>query len=539
VKTKLFILISSVFFLISCAQIVPLTGGDKDIEPPKEIESTPLNGSVQFASQEITILFDEFIQLQNLQSQLVVSPYMENEPQVKVRGKKLIIELTDTLSPNTTYSLNFGNAIVDITENNPIPNYKYVFSTGDYLDSLLYSGSVVNAFDLSPSKETSVLLYAQFEDSVPYLERPRYIAMTDKEGKFEITNIAHGSYKVFAIKDINANYLFDLPNEEIAFESKKLELTKSEADNQLKLFEEQASEQFVLHTEHKQFGEVKFILNKAPKQLSVKHFDNDSEPFLLDRNPTDDTVSVWLRLPKNVGYLKNYDSLTQALEAFQVLDSTHVIDTITKDIYTKLEDSLFIFSSNINSNFDLNKAIHLSSPRPLSSSVNWENVKLLEDSVEVAYEKVMLKKGPRHVSVQYNFKEATTYQLLLPKGCFTDIYGAANDSISYGFKTKSVSDYGIIDLAVAPNFSDDYIVQLMRNNKVISQKIATGEMKLKFDFVKPGNYEFKLIVDANKDGQWTTGNYLKRQQPEKVFIYKKEVVIKPNWDNEISWIIKD
>lgn len=528
------------FLLISCAQIVPLTGGDKDIEPPKEVESNPQNGSVQFTATEIEIQFDEFVQLQNLQSQLVVSPYMENDPQVKVRGKKLIVELKDTLLPNTTYSLNFGNAIVDITENNPIPNYKYVFSTGSFVDSLSYQGTIVNAFDLTPVEQTSVLLYTQFEDSVPLLERPRYIAITDKEGKFEITNIAHGTYKVFAIKDINANYLFDLPNEQIAFENDSLVLNESSEGNQLFLFEQEAAEQYVVMSEHKQFGGVKFILNKPVKQLRVNHFSPEDSEFLIESNPTNDTVMVWAQLPEGVGKMKNYEDYLRPLSSFQVMDSSYVIDTISTDIYTKLDDSLITFSSNIQGIFDLNKSIELVANQPLNQEINWDNVQLFEDSVEVGNTKNSRQKiGLRNVQFSYKFKEGTKYKLVIPKGAFTTIYGSKNDTVIYEFRTRELSDYGKVDLAITPNFNEAYIVQLRRGNKLVRQHQFKGDTTLNYEYLNPGNYELRLIVDENEDESWTTGNYLNNQQPEKVIFYKKDILIKANWDNEISWIIKE
>ncbi len=169
---------------------------------------------------------------------------MENAPEILVKGKKLIIKLKSELTSNTTYSLNFGNAISDITENNVFPNYKYVFSTGDYIDSLSYAGSVINAFDRTPKENIYVLLYDLFQDSIPLKELPRYVALTNKKGEFSITNIANGDYKLFAINDINSNYLFDLPNEEIGFNSDKISIQKSDSNQIVYLFEEEKELQF-------------------------------------------------------------------------------------------------------------------------------------------------------------------------------------------------------------------------------------------------------------------------------------------------------
>ena len=195
-KTQLIISLTFTLFLYSCAQIRPLSGGEEDVNPPQEVESIPLNGSINFNVTSITVSFDEFIKLNNLNSQLIVSPIITPKPEILVKGKKLVIKLPKNLSPNTTYSLNFGSAVTDITEDNVYPNYKYVFSTGNFIDSLSYSGTVVNAFDLSPQEKVYVQLYDKKNDSIPLKEIPKYIALTDKEGNFELTNIAQGTYKI-------------------------------------------------------------------------------------------------------------------------------------------------------------------------------------------------------------------------------------------------------------------------------------------------------------------------------------------------------
>jgi len=183
-NNRIFLIFTFAIILYSCAQIVPLSGGEKDITPPKELTSVPLNRSLNFDASTITVEFDEFIQLIDLNTQLIISPIIQPKPEITVKGKKLVIKILNDLSPNTTYSINFGNAICDITENNSFPNYKFVFSTGDFLDSLSYAGNVLNAFNLEPEEKVNVLLYAHHHDSVPLKELPNYIALTNKEGEY-------------------------------------------------------------------------------------------------------------------------------------------------------------------------------------------------------------------------------------------------------------------------------------------------------------------------------------------------------------------
>ena len=537
----------SALILLSCAQIVPLSGGEKDIEPPKEIESLPQNGSINFSEKTITIKFNEFIKLNNLSSQLIVSPIMETPPEVLVKGKKMVIKLKDELISNTTYSLNFGNAITDITENNVFPNYKYVFSTGSYIDSLSYSGVVVNSFDLAKKESIYVLLYDQFEDSIPYKELPRYVALTDKEGNFSITNIANGKYKFFAIDDINGNYLFDLPNEEIAFKSEAIQLDSSSYDNHIYLFEEESDLQYVVKAENTEYGKIDVVLN-IPNTHYGFGFDSSILSFRYENNTKGDTLSLWLNKPTKLdSVVFSIYELVSISEKGRVFRTNPKIlsrfDTLNISIdKVVLEDTFLNIISNLVPLFDLNKNISLISKRPILN-FDFSKIKLFEDSIDVQINMEKVKSEGAYVhrrsKLNYSFNENTNYQLFIPPGAFEDIYGLKNDTVKIDFKTKSESDYGIINLNVKPNFSKNYIIQLFKGKKIINEHTFKGDIKTTYKYLAPGNYELKLIIDSNGDNKWNTGNYLEGLQPEKVIYYEKEIKIRANWDNDIIWTINE
>ncbi len=201
-----------------CAKIGSLTGGIKDESPPGVVLTKPANPSVEFNQDRIEIEFDEFIQLKNINLELMVSPPMEVKPIVRIRKKSIIVDLHEKLRDNTTYTLNFGQAIADYHEGNILKNYEFVFSTGEYIDSLGVSGIILNAFNLQPSKEAVyIMLYDVDKDSVPYHDMPLYIGKASQEGLFFINNIRPDTFKVFALKDVNSNFLYDNPDEMIAF----------------------------------------------------------------------------------------------------------------------------------------------------------------------------------------------------------------------------------------------------------------------------------------------------------------------------------
>jgi len=528
-KINAIIAIISIVFAFGCAQVVPLSGGDKDETPPSELKSTPENKSINFAAQTITIEFDEFIKLQNLQQQLIVSPVMEKKPEVSIKGKKLSIKLKEELTPNTTYSINFGNAIVDITENNPIPNFKYVFSTGNYLDSLSFSGSVVDAFELKTVDKIYVMLYDELEDSVPMKQLPRYVAITDKTGGFSVTNMAHGNYKVFALQDINANYLYDLPNEKIAFMDNPIKIDSSLTHQHLFLFEEKQNNQYVKKVEHKEFGKVVFYLNQPSENITIST--NRKEKirwYEEERNTTNDTITHWLLGVGNFKEVEYYIS-----EGKKMLDTTN-ISFISS---TKFKDTSFVLQTNITTSFDLNKQLFISTPRPISG-FNSSTIIVLEDSIPVHVLIEESKTHPRKYELNYKFKEKTNYEMLIPSSVFQDILGLKNDTLRSSFTTKSDVDYGKIILKITTNFNTPYILQLFKSKTLFKEMYFSENQTITYDFLPAGDYQLRLIVDDNNNKKWDTGDYLKKKQPEEMIHYQKPITIRANWDNEIIWNIK-
>jgi hypothetical protein len=217
-----------IFFILgiaACARIVAPTGGPKDEIPPRIVSSEPPNFSTNFTDQKIEIKFDEFIQLKEINQNLIVSPPMEEKPEVTVKGKTLQIEFFAELRDSTTYNIYMGNSVRDYNEGNPIENFQYVLSTGEYIDSMSVEGKVLNAFDLVPEEDVLVMLYSDLSDSIPMQNIPEYISKTDAEGSFRINNIRNERFKLFALRDANKNFLYDLPNEEIAFTDTLVEFT--------------------------------------------------------------------------------------------------------------------------------------------------------------------------------------------------------------------------------------------------------------------------------------------------------------------------
>jgi hypothetical protein len=223
-------------FLPRCAVIVAPTGGDKDTIPPVMVRSVPALNSTNFNRDRVVITFDEFIRLDQITQKMVLSPPQEQLPEFKIRGKSLELRFTEPLLDSTTYTIYFADAILDNNEGNKLQNFEFSFATGSEIDSLRYVGKVINAFTLEPEEGVFVMFYKSHEDSIPILERPRYVTKSNKEGQFFLSSIKFGNYKLFALRDGNANYKFDQVSEEIAFSSTIIDtsllLTPSQAMHQ-------------------------------------------------------------------------------------------------------------------------------------------------------------------------------------------------------------------------------------------------------------------------------------------------------------------
>ena len=313
-----------VLFLASCANRVTPTGGDKDVEAPKLLESIPENKSTQFASKEIHLHFDEFITLNDLQGQFLVSPLMSKMPEVKANKREVIITLPDDLTPNSTYTLNFGKSIVDVHEANPLENFQYVFSTGDYLDSLKVEGKVVDASTVVGLKSITVLVYRKskdtYQDSIVFRKRPDYFAKTNETGEFKIENMAAGSYQLFAVDDKNSNYVCDSSGEEtLAFMDSSIVLP-GDAHPELRLSNlEPASPRFLKALRLDRYSAM-ISFNKRIDSLVLKTLDNKSWKGTKYSTANRDTF-----------YFYSPDTISDSLSLLMYEDD-NIIDTLVQTI---------------------------------------------------------------------------------------------------------------------------------------------------------------------------------------------------------------
>lgn len=522
-----------VLFLFACAQQVAPTGGLKDEMPPEILSSDPENKSVNFTSKRIELKFDEYVRLNRLKEQLLISPPLKYDLITSIRGKTLRIEIEDTLKENTTYIFNFGNAIVDIRENNPIENYNYVFSTGDYIDSNQISGRLINAFEGESVKDVLVMAYKVNEtlnDSTPYLRKPDYLALTDEFGNFTLVYMQAGEYKLFALKEDNDNYVFDLLTEEIGFldeyvNTANTEDTADTADSlNIYLFEEDHETQFL--KEQKETGPLTKLIYNLP-----------IDSFAFNTNLLD---SLNLK-PKEVFYSKHKDTLEfwwpedkfrfpLIIQADTLVDTLNVaIDTLRKGKKSPLRMKQF--------------GPHRYYAPPRISFVNpimsfdTSKIKLFDaDSLEIPYSIDSTANGTEWL-LNFEREEEAKYMVIFDSAGFTDIYGYTLDSIGYSFVLDGSDDYGSLAVNINSDYQEPLILHLLDQRKKLLRKVVLKENAHIFEHLKAGEYKLKLIIDRNGNGQWDTGNYLEGLQPEKVINYEGEIRIRNRWDQEVDWIL--
>ncbi len=513
---SLFLFVFLICLTFSCAKTGRPDGGPKDENAPLFVTAKPPYESTNFNKKEIKLNFDEYIVLKELNKQLVVSPPMKNPPLITPQGTPsefLKIEIIDTLKLNTTYIFNFGNAIQDNNEGNQLENFKYVFSTGDYIDSLTTFGSVKDANLLETPRSVNVLMYridSTFNDSIIYKRKPDYVTSTLDTTNYTFTNLRKGKYLLLALKEPLNDYIFNPKTDKIGVYKNYIQLPKdSILENPLVLFKEEQPFEFARAKETKK-GKIEFGFYGDPKAMKVRLLSKTPEQFksIAKFDTKKDTLNYWFTPLET-------DSLN-----FTVTNK-EFIDTITVRLRKKKIDSLIVSASTSNI-LDLRDTFFIRSNTPIVK-IDTTKINLFDkDTLAVNYT-INRSKTENKIAVIFDKKPKNNYKLLMYKNALTDIFEVANDSTTYAFKTIEIEDYGRITIKVENLKSKNVIIELLsgkNQDKLIERRFITSSSQLIFDLLKPMKYTVRAIVDENKNNKWDTGSYLKKQMPEKIIYHE-------------------
>lgn len=512
--------------MMSCAKRGSITGGLKDTLAPVIRSSSPENFSTNFKANEIILTFDEYVKLKNLNKQLIVSPPMKHQPLVlPTNASKFIsIKIKDTLQPNTTYSLNFGESIADNNEGNSMHQFKYVFSTGPYIDSLSIKGIIKDSYEKYVDNFVSVMLYEvndQYKDSVVYKEFPRYITNTlDSLRTFKLENLKAGKYLLVAMKDKSSNNKFNPKDDKIGFIKHPITIP-NDTIFELELFKEklpiktfkpiQASGNRLLLPYE---GNMNFKVTK-PKITLKNH--NEVLQTIVTQFPKKDSLQIWYKPIKT-------DSLSLEINS----------DKYNKKFGLKIKDlkkdtlNITAVQSGV---LNFRERFTLETETPLikidSSKISLVN----KDSVAVKY---TTEYNEFEQKLYFDFKKEPLekYRITLLPGALTDFYDKSNDTLSYKLTTKELEDYGnlVVNLQNVKRFPIIVEITSKKGDKVLASAYSEGETKIEFNLVEPEAFAIRVIYDDNKNKVYDTGNFLTKTYAEEVFYFQKEVDVRANWD---------
>ena len=527
--------ILSILIINCCAKRASPTGGPKDSIPPVLVNANPKLNSTNFDSEEIKLTFDEWIILDKVQDQLIISPPIDNNAyEIKPLSgvtKKVFIKFIDSLESETTYSINFGNSIKDNNENNILTFFNYTFSTGETLDSLYVNGLVSDAFEREPNNYISMQLYridSIHEDSIIFKNKPTYVSNTLDSTSYKFQNVKEGRYLIIALKDLNNDYLFDPFFEKIGFIDSLIILPKDSIIN-FKLFKEDTElvwdKPEFINSEKIGFGYFgKLKLDRIELISNIP--DSVNYTFLKERET--DTLNLWLSR-------NSFDSLNFNLIEKDTIKLTTVKFDRERDT---LIDSLRISSKTTNI-LHLKDSFKLSYNIPIHKIVDsLINIRDIDSSL-VEF-KTKINNYDEELDIIFEASPSDEYSINLYPNAIVDIRGNINDSLQYKVITQTLEDYGNVYLDIVRNNDSKYILHLIDNNGDIIREYNNvfQNSTYSFDLIKPGKYSFRLIEDLNENNQWDTGNYLKKIQPEPVYYFKGEIDVRANWDLNETFNLK-
>ena len=554
------------------------TGGPKDKTPPSVLRSMPGNGALNYKKKSIEIDFDKIVTVEKPNENVIISPPQQKQPDVKSLGRKVVVNFNEPLKDSTTYSINFGNAITDVNEKNVIKNYLFSFSTGNTIDTLKVSGTVINAEDLNPMQGIIVGIYRETADSVFSLLPFMRIGRTDENGRFTIDNIKKGKYKVYALGDTNQDYMFQ-PGEGLAFRDSLVDPytrieqmqdtvwkdsttvdsirtymgTRFLPDNvSLRYFKEDKKRQYFVKYERKEPFVFSLFFNtsqaKLP-ELKPLNFNWDGK-YLLQANAGKDSLTYWIRdsvvwkndtLKMTMSYLKS-DSLFHLKPVTDTINVSMRKGLVNKR--SKANKKVAVvkieplkFTTNMSSVFEIYNPIMLNFEAPLEH-FDFTKVKLFQ-KVDTVFKQIPFKwrqvdSTKMAYAIDNKWKAETQYELQIDSAVFTSIYKKVSSKLKTEFKIRSLDEYSSVKLLLA-KFNPKAIIQILDTKDVILASKPANEKGTIFEYLRPGDYYMRMFVDENGNGKWDTGDFTKKRQPEEVYYYPKKMTLMANWEFEETW----
>jgi uncharacterized protein (DUF2141 family) len=527
------------FLLQSCARVGSPVGGAKDTLAPKflssNIDTTRVN--VPRDIKELRIDFDEYVTLKDVSKNLIISPPIKNITRIipsNIANKFILIQWTDTLQANTTYNFNFGNSIADNNEANILRYYNFAFSTGEKLDDLYISGEIKDALSIKNATENKFVvgLY-QVKDTINYKQKPYYITKVDEDGYYELNYLSPGQYKIIAFDDENGNSMYDPGKEKVGFQKDPVTVEKSVSGLNLKLFPSKKPLKYVEMKETP--GGILMSFEGKPSDVKVLSINEKLQDIRATHRPKSDSVNIWFDAVKNnVG-----QTVTENLKFSYNADNKQ--DTVSVFYKYNTKNAMDINSDNgggmlapkadfrISSNYYLDKI----------NTDKWA-LRTEGDTINtIPFTANISETNPYQIVVKSDFVSGKKYQLTIPKETVSSFYAKNTQSKRFDFEIDKIENFGSLTFKLQNAPTSSYWIQLLDNSdKVLFQKYTKGD-EVKFNILKPGEYIVRILVDNNENKYWDEADFQNDIFAEDSYIYYKVVVVRPLWDSNENWDLKD
>ena len=595
---KLFYIFCIACVIVSCARMGSPDGGWFDDDPPVVIGSDPAEKSTNVKAKKITIYFDEFVKIEDATSKVTVSPPQLEMPEINAKGKRIVVELMDTLKENTTYTIDFSDAITDNNEGNPLGSYTFSFSTGDQIDTLEVSGYVLDASNLEPVKGILVGLYDDLADSAFKTKPMIRVSRTDSRGHFVVKGIAPGTYRAYALKDVDGDFRFTQKAEMIGFNHETF-VPSSKPDTRtdtiwrdslhidafkqtpythflpdditLLAFTQLQTDRFLLKSERKEAEKFSLFFSYGHPELPVirgLNFKSDSA-FVIETTEKQDTIHYWLRdtMLINQDTLRMEVSYMMTDSLGQLVSQTDTIESLPKVFYEKrLKEQQKEFDKwqkdqekkkkrdekydsvypakvlkpdyKVAQSMDPDNKVTIEMPVPLARcDTAGIHLYSMIDSVwyEAPFTFQPVPYQLRKYEVLADWHPNTEYSFEVDSAAFEDIYGNVSNPLKQGIKVRSTDKYSNLKLAVSGVEDSLMIVQLLSSSDAVVKEVHVADHVAQFSYVRPGKYYIRAFIDSNGNGIWDTGDYDADLQAEDVFYYPREIECKEKWDISHSW----
>lgn len=583
----IFIIIAAAV-MYSCANIGNPSGGPIDKTPPIFMRSNPTPNAVNVKDRKIEIFFDEIVTLKDPSTKIIVSPAQTEMPRMSALGRKVTVELVDSLLPNTTYTIDFSNSIQDNNEGNAIDNFAFAFSTGSVIDSMRVSGYVLDSRTLEPMQSVVVGLQSNLADSAFHKEKLQRVALTNDRGQFTIRNVSPGSYHIFALKDLDRDYKFGNPTEDIAFLDSIIvpSIGSREAadtvyndlneidtimratrpayfpnDILLSMFNEDRKSQYLANNLRVDSTRISLTFAAAsdtlPSLSIVGRNDVPDQWYTLERSQTNDTLTYWIRPPHLVSadtlmvattYLRT-DTASNLSWGTDTLKFTFQRQKAKKKKKNEETDSLeqirfMELHPLANGTQEVYAPLLLQTGTPIerySREAFHLQRKLQNDTTFYPAEikSIALRDSTlnrRDLMLKVDWEPGAAYTLAVDSLAMTDIYGLQTKPLKVDFNVRKMEEYGNIVFNI-PAVRDSAIVELLDGTEKIVLRAPVKNHRAELLNLLPGKYYARLFIDRNGNGKYDTGNYDMHLQPEETVYYPGAINLKKNWDVEQTWDI--